>query len=151
MDLQSRRKFLQTGGTLLAAGMPGKAADAARRPNILFLFPDQHRYDWTGANRGLPIHTPNLDRLSQRGVRFTKAVVASPLCAPSRACLASGKEYDRTFLQDVITHRQESVKMVDAYVPKAKNTTLRQMAEQMRENQTKEIEQLKGQLSKLGS
>ena len=100
MPLQSRRKFLRTGSALLAAGMPGEAADTPRRPNILFLFPDQHRYDWTGANRNLPIHTPNLDRLARRGVRFTKAIVASPLCAPSRACLASGKEYDRCRVRD---------------------------------------------------
>ena len=43
---------------------------------------------------GVPIHLPNIMALAQRGVRFRTAVVASPLCAPSRACLASGKEYD---------------------------------------------------------
>ena len=43
----------------------------------------------------IPVRTPNLDGLARRGVRFGKAVVSSPLCAPSRACLASGREYDR--------------------------------------------------------
>ena len=68
---------------------------AARRPNILLLFPDQHRFDWTGLNRELPVRTPHLNALASRGVAFRKAVVASPLCAPSRACLASGREYER--------------------------------------------------------
>lgn len=39
--------------------------------------------------------TPNLDALAKAGTRFTKCTVASPLCAPSRACLASGREYGR--------------------------------------------------------
>ena len=66
-----------------------------KRPNILLLFPDQHRFDWLGVNPDIPVRTPNLDRLAGEGVRFTNAVCPSPLCAPSRACLASGKEYDR--------------------------------------------------------
>jgi len=65
------------------------------RPNILFFFPDQQRYDWTGTTPGLDVHTPNLVALAERGARFTRAWCPSPLCAPSRACLASGKEYDR--------------------------------------------------------
>lgn len=68
---------------------------AGRRPNILFLFPDQHRFDWLGTNPRIPVRTPNLDRLARGGVRFSNAVCPSPLCAPSRACLASGREYDR--------------------------------------------------------
>lgn len=66
-----------------------------RRPNILFLFPDQLRFDWIGGNPQLAVRTPNLDRLGRMGTRFVNATVASPLCAPSRACLASGKWYER--------------------------------------------------------
>lgn len=65
------------------------------RPNILFFLPDQFRPDWLGLNSEIPVRTPNLDRLAARGMRFTNAVCPSPLCAPSRACLASGKEYER--------------------------------------------------------
>lgn len=65
-------------------------------PNILFLFPDQHRYDWLPGGRDhVPVRMPNLRRLAARGVRFDRAYCGSPLCAPSRACLASGQEYDR--------------------------------------------------------
>jgi choline-sulfatase len=76
------------------------AQTAKARPNILLLFPDQHRFDWTGFNKSLSVRMPHLDRLAKRGVRFTNAVVASPLCAPSRACLASGKEYERCRVRD---------------------------------------------------
>lgn len=63
------------------------------RPNFLFLLPDQHRRDWTGANRTLDVRTPVLDRLAAQGVRFTRAYTPSPLCAPARACLATGRSY----------------------------------------------------------
>ncbi len=67
-----------------------------RAPNLLFLFPDQHRPDWLRCTSPqLALRTPHIDRLAERGVRFTNAVCSSPLCAPSRACLASGRSYDR--------------------------------------------------------
>jgi arylsulfatase A-like enzyme len=70
------------------------------RPNILLLFPDQHRPDWLGNNPDLPLRTPNLDRLARRGVQFRNAYCDSPLCAPSRAALASGRCYDRCRVPD---------------------------------------------------
>lgn len=70
------------------------SAAPSSRPNILFFFPDQWRPDWTSFTAGLDLRTPHLEALAARGVRFTHAVVPSPLCAPSRACLASGREYE---------------------------------------------------------
>jgi arylsulfatase len=65
------------------------------RPNVLFFLSDQHRHDWLGGNPTLPVETPNLERLADRGVTFTDTFCPSPLCAPSRAGLASGREYGR--------------------------------------------------------
>ena len=103
----SRRRFLkQIGAAAAAAGTASLASDTqggrpaqkpaerAQQPNILFFFPDQQRFDWTGLNSDLPLRTPNFNRVAQRGVHFRNAYCASPLCGPSRACLASGKEYD---------------------------------------------------------
>jgi choline-sulfatase len=99
MKQPTRREFLQsTGqGALTAALMSGGRASAAsaRRPNILLFFPDQQRPDWTQFNPDVPVPTPNIAALAARGTRFTDAICPSPLCAPSRACLAAGKEYDR--------------------------------------------------------
>lgn len=64
-----------------------------RPPNILLLMADQHRADFLGTNPHMPIRTPNLDALARSGARFTNAVCSAPLCAPSRACMASGKNY----------------------------------------------------------
>ena len=62
--------------------------------NLLLLFPDQQRADWLGGTPGLPLRTPNLDDLRRRGTQFTRAICPSPVCAPSRACLATGRDYE---------------------------------------------------------
>ncbi|MEA2062147.1 MAG: sulfatase-like hydrolase/transferase [Gemmatimonadota bacterium] len=107
MDEQqkTRREFLKSTGKIgisavFLGALPGAFLNCGnsrkrRRPNILLFLPDQHRFDWLGSTPEIPVRTPNLDELSRLGVRFTRAFCASPLCAPSRACLASGKEYDR--------------------------------------------------------
>lgn len=81
-------------GRAKASPAPAAATAQKRPPNILFFFPDQHRPDWIGSV--LPqVHTPNLDRLAANGVRFRNTVCPSPLCAPSRSCMAQGVEYDK--------------------------------------------------------
>jgi arylsulfatase A-like enzyme len=83
----NRRQFLTS--------FPAALYQRRRPPNILFLLADQHRHDWTGATPGLGVRTPALDSIAKAGVRFTRCTVASPQSAPSRACLASGREYSR--------------------------------------------------------
>lgn len=99
MEGKTRRDFLKAVGlgtvSLALPGcvrVPGKST--RKRPNILLLFPDQLRHDWIEPNPVLPLRTPNVEKLAAEGVRFTKAVTPSPQCAPARACLAAGKEYD---------------------------------------------------------
>jgi arylsulfatase A-like enzyme len=43
----------------------------------------------------LALTLPNIQAISKNGVRFSHAYVPAPVCAPSRACLASGREYDQ--------------------------------------------------------
>lgn len=67
-----------------------------KNPNILFLFPDQWRWDFLGcAESGVPVSTPNLDQLAARGLRFTQCRTNAPVCAPARACLTQGVRYER--------------------------------------------------------
>ncbi len=61
------------------------------RPNIVFLFTDQQRYD-TIAALGFPhLITPNMDRLVNEGVSFAQCHVTAASCAPSRASLFTGQ------------------------------------------------------------
>jgi arylsulfatase A-like enzyme len=75
---------------LAGAALATAAAAAAERPNVLFIAIDDLNH-WVGyTGRNPQARTPNIDRLSQRGVSFTRAYCAAPLCNPSRAALMSG-------------------------------------------------------------
>jgi len=61
------------------------------RPNILFFFTDQQRWDTCGCYGQKLNVTPNLDRMAAEGVRFEHAFTCQPVCGPARACLQTGK------------------------------------------------------------
>ena len=96
MTSQNRREFLKTLG-LTAASFSGlataTAATSARRPpNLLFIALDDLN-DWVGCLGGHPqVKTPHIDRLAKRGMVFTRAYTAAPICGPSRAAVFSGRE-----------------------------------------------------------
>ena len=70
-------------------------------PNFLILFPDQWRSEWAASFEGLTsLHMPFFESLANNGTRFRNAFVPSPLCAPSRACLTAGREYDLAGVPD---------------------------------------------------
>jgi uncharacterized protein (DUF305 family) len=51
----------------------------------------------------------------------------------------TGKEYQKTFYDNVVQHHQEALKMIDEYLPKARSPEVKAMAEKMKAAQTKEI------------
>ncbi|MCD7864189.1 MAG: sulfatase-like hydrolase/transferase [Lachnospiraceae bacterium] len=66
-----------------------------KKPNILILMSDEHRYDVSGFYGNSVVRTPNLDRLAKDAVVFDNAYTPSPVCIPARQCLAAG-QYPRT-------------------------------------------------------
>ncbi|MEM7131471.1 MAG: sulfatase-like hydrolase/transferase [Chloroflexota bacterium] len=59
--------------------------------NLLYIISDQHSYDAMGCYGSATVQTPNLDRLAERGTRFTNAYTNCPICVPVRAALATGR------------------------------------------------------------
>jgi len=59
------------------------------RPNVIWVFGDQHRAQALSCNGDPNVHTPNFDALAGTGVNFTKAVSGYPLCCPFRGSLLS--------------------------------------------------------------
>ena len=97
-----RREFLRASvATSLLSLLPrsgvfaGTSAPAAR-PNVLFLFSDQHHAGMTGYAGHPNLHTPALDRLASGGMRFDRAYCQDGVCCPSRTSIMSG-QYPRTF------------------------------------------------------
>jgi arylsulfatase len=62
-----------------------------RKPNILLLYSDQHRWDAVGAAGNKDLRTPHLDALAQDSQYFTHAFVQCPVCMPSRASFLTGQ------------------------------------------------------------
>ena len=59
--------------------------------NILFIMFDQLRFDYLSCAGHPHLHTPNIDRIAARGVRFTRAYVQSPVCGASRMSTYTGR------------------------------------------------------------
>ena len=98
----TRRQFIRTatyGLGTMALGTIGQAGGSKSQrppcPNIIFICTDDQRWDALGCSGNSIIHTPNMDSLSENGVRFENAFVTSPICAASRASILTGL-YERT-------------------------------------------------------
>jgi arylsulfatase A len=97
--MTTRRQFLGT--ALLGAGVPGAGVSAAqaprpaatptRPPNIIFVLIDDMGWKDVGFNGSRFYETPNIDALAARGMRFTNAYAACPVCSPTRASIMTGK------------------------------------------------------------
>jgi arylsulfatase A-like enzyme len=61
------------------------------RPNIIFVFSDDHAYQAIGAYGNKIAKTPNIDRIAREGALLTNNLVTNSICGPSRATLLTGK------------------------------------------------------------
>ena len=75
---------------LVLAGPLLAASGTAARPNVLFIISDDLTYTALGAYGNQVCRTPNIDRLSSSGARFTRAYCQGTYCGPSRASFMSG-------------------------------------------------------------
>lgn len=66
-------------------------AEPTQAPNIILIAADDLGYGDLGCYGQTKIATPNLDRLAEEGLRFTRHYAGSAVCAPSRACLLTGQ------------------------------------------------------------
>lgn len=106
----NRRKFMGTmaaGAAALAAPYRRSGAEKAqapRRPNIVLIMTDDQGYGDLGCHGNEKIRTPNLDRLASESVRLTQFYV-SPVCAPTRSSLMTGRYNYRTGVVDTYLGR----------------------------------------------
>lgn len=99
----TRRFFLMRAAHALAASsQPGQGR------NVLFIASDDLNHCFS--TYGHPVvHTPNLDSIARRGVRFDSAYCQYPLCSPSRTSMMTGLAPDATGVYDLRKHFRESV------------------------------------------
>src|SRR5262245_49681244 len=95
----ARRAIARLAAVLVVWALPlsihaasAQSADE-KRPNIVFIFSDDHAYQAISAygdSRNL-IETPNIDRIAREGMRFNRCVVPNSICGPSRVTVLTGK------------------------------------------------------------
>ena len=86
--------------TAIAAGIfttgcavPAQSASGAaqKRPNIIFIFSDDHASRAISAYGSKINKTPHIDRIANEGMRFDHCLVTNSICGPSRAVILTGK------------------------------------------------------------
>ena len=96
----TRRHFLSTGlkagaAAFTTALLPKLQVDAESQYNVIFIIVDDLR-PLLGCYGHPEMHTPNIDRLAQRGTLFSRAYSQYPLCSPSRTSMLTGLRPETT-------------------------------------------------------
>ncbi len=69
---------------------PGEKGEKMKKPNLLFIYTDEQRYNTMRAYGNTVIDMPNLNRFSETATVCDRAYVTQPVCTPSRASLLTG-------------------------------------------------------------
>ncbi len=75
-------------------------ASESSQPNIIYILADDLGYRELGSYGQEIIQTPRLDQLAEQGMRFTQHYSGSPVCAPSRGTLLTGKDTGHGYIRD---------------------------------------------------
>jgi len=94
-------------------------AETVKRPNIVFILADDLGWsDTTLYGKTKFYQTPNIERLAQRGMTFTNAYAANPLCSPTRASILTGLYPGRIGITTPCCHEPD-VRLEERMVDKA--------------------------------
>jgi arylsulfatase A-like enzyme len=91
-------------GPLAGCALSKEAGPGARPPNVLLIMTDDQGWGDLGCHGNPKIRTPHLDRLAGEAVEMTRFYV-QPVCAPTRACLMTGRYNYRTGVTDTYLGR----------------------------------------------
>ena len=93
------------------------SAQAAEKPNIIFILTDDLGFNQVGAYGDTPIKTPNLDKMAENGIRFDQAYAGNTVCSPSRVSLFTGRD-GRYMTNNANTVQLEEIDITFAHVLK---------------------------------
>lgn len=89
--------FVFNAGAMMA--QVKKTTGKINRPNIIYIYADDMGYAELGCYGQQKIKTPNLDRMAKEGMRFTDHYSSTPVCAPARCMLMTGKHGGHSFIR----------------------------------------------------
>ena len=111
-------RYLLT-AVIAALTLAGVSASAEQRPNVIFILADDLGWsDTTLYGTTKFLETPNIDLLAKRGMTFTNAYAANPLCSPTRASILTGLYPARVGITAPVCH-EPAVRLEAKLVEKA--------------------------------
>jgi len=105
-------------GALVVSPVAAQSAKPPRRPNVVFILADDLGWRDTSLYGSTFCETPNIDRLARRGMVFTQAYAANPLCSPTRASIMTGLYPARIGITAPVCHVPQEV-LKETLQPKA--------------------------------
>ena len=127
MNVMSRRNFLKSLATSAAAltlssqATKNLAQAGTRPPNVVFILADDLGWVDTHLYGSRYYDTPNVDALARRGMMFTQAYAANPLCSPTRASIMTGLWPARIGITAPVCHVPQ-IKLEETVQPSAPPT-----------------------------
>jgi len=113
MSFGRQSRVLAAFGLVAAAILVGHClADSASRgktPNLVFILADDLGWRDLGCYGSTFHHTPCIDALARRGMRFTQAYAANPLCSPTRASILTGLYPARIGITSPVCHLKQEI------------------------------------------
>jgi len=99
-----RREFLKSTGVLATTSIfmtktLMNCAKKSKKPNIVYILADDLGYGELGCYGQKIIKTPNIDKLAENGMKFSNHYSGSPVCAPSRCVLLTGKHSGHAYIR----------------------------------------------------
>lgn len=91
MTFAANAAFVRWGAVLVLMAASARLAVAAERPNIVFIFTDDHAAQAMSCYGSAVNETPHMDRIAAEGMKFANCFCTNSLCGPSRAVILTGK------------------------------------------------------------
>lgn len=97
----------------LSPAIVSAASQTGEKPNVIFILADDLGYGDLGCYGQKDIRTPNLDRMAQKGMRFTDFYAGSTVSAPSRCTFLTGKHSGHAYIRMNASGRNEDLRQQD--------------------------------------
>ena len=107
---------------LVTACAPNNLEEETERPNIVFIMVDDLGWSDLSYNGSGTYESPNVDRLSQQGMRLPNFYSAGPVCSPTRASILSGKYPVRTGITTYLLAPERDPKHISSQFPVEETT-----------------------------
>ena len=91
--------FLATVFLLMACNQKKTDKRELKKPNIIYILADDLGYGDLSCYGQSKFSTPNIDKLAEKGIKFTQHYSGSTVCAPSRSSLMTGRHTGHTFIR----------------------------------------------------